>query len=68
MKNQLLKDFMHKVGMSQKQVANAFGVSLTVVSQYLNGKYPGNTEDLDKKVEDLIAQTQEKLVDKQYNA
>ena len=68
MKNQLLKSFMQHSGMSQKQVSNAFGVSLTVVSQYLNGKYPGNTDELDRKTEDLIAQTQEKRVDKQYNA
>lgn len=54
MKNQQLKEFMQAQGLGQKQVANAFGVSVATVSQYLSGKYQGNCEELDRKVDEML--------------
>lgn len=68
MKNQQLKDFMQAQGLGQKQVANAFGVSVTTVSQYLSGKYQGNCEELDRKVDEMLERQKAKVIEAKYNA
>lgn len=68
MKNQQLKEFMQAQGLGQKQVANAFGVSVTTVSQYLSGKYQGNCEELDRKVDEMLERQKAKVVEAKYNA
>ncbi|OOR95809.1 transcriptional regulator [Canicola haemoglobinophilus] len=68
MKNQQLKEFMQAQGLGQKQVANAFGVSVTTVSQYLSGKYQGNCEELDRKIDEMLERQKAKVVEAKYNA
>lgn len=68
MNNQLLKQFMDTNSMGQKQVANAFGVSVATISQYLSGKYAGNVEDLDRKVVEMLERHKAKVVEAKYNA
>lgn len=68
MKSQELKAFMDTHKMSQKQVASLFDVSITTVSQYLNGKYPTDTKWLDDKVDELLARHKAKVVEAKYNA
>ncbi len=68
MKNQQLKEFMQAQGLGQKQVANAFGVSVATVSQYLSGKYQGNCEELDRKVDEMLERQKAKVVEAKYNA
>lgn len=68
MKKQQLKAFMQTQGLGQKQVANAFGVSVTTVSQYLSGKYQGNCEELDRKVDEMLERQKAKVVEAKYNA
>ncbi|MCK3654883.1 transcriptional regulator [Pasteurellaceae bacterium Macca] len=67
MSKQLLKGLMSQQGMDQKQVANALGVSITTISQYLAGKYQGRVEELDMKVEALIATYKAKVLEKKLN-
>lgn len=67
MKAQELKAFMDKHKMSQKQVATLFDVSITTVSQYLNGKYPTDTKWLDEKVDELLTRHKAKVVEAKYN-
>ncbi|PJG86186.1 AAA family ATPase [Conservatibacter flavescens] len=68
MKNQELKDFMTAKGLQQKQAAQLLGVSVTTVSLYLKGLYNGDVENLDKKVDELIARSKEKVLEAKYNA
>lgn len=67
MKAQELKAFMDAHKMSQKQVASLFDVSITTVSQYINGKYPTDTKWLDNKVDELLARHKAKVVEAKYN-
>ena len=67
MKAQELKAFMDAHKMSQKQVATLFDLSITTVSQYLNGKYPTDTKWLDEKVDELLARHKAKVVEAKYN-
>ncbi len=67
MKAQELKAFMDAHKMTQKQVATLFDVSITTVSQYLNGKYPTDTKWLDEKVDELLARHKAKVVEAKYN-
>lgn len=68
MKNLELKQFMEQKGWSQKQVAQHFGKSITTVSQYLNGKYPTDTSELDAKTDELISLYQQKTSEAKYSA
>ncbi|QGM80694.1 AAA family ATPase [Otariodibacter oris] len=68
MQNQQLKVFMESKGFNQKQVANLFGVSIATVSQYLSGKYQGNCEELDKKVDELMARYKAKVIEAKYDS
>lgn len=68
MKNQQLKEFMQTQGLGQKQVANAFCVSVATVSQYLSGKYQGNCEELDRKVDEMLERQKAKVVEAKYNS
>lgn len=68
MRNDILKAFMAEKGMQQKQVAQIFGVSIATVSQYLAGKYKGDTVDLDNKVDELIERYKAKTIEAKYNS
>lgn len=68
MKNQELRQFMDTHSMGQKQVANAFGVSVATISQYLAGKYNGVVDVLDRKVEELLERQKAKVIESRYNA
>lgn len=67
MKVQELKAFMEANKMSQKQVATLFNVSITTVSQYLNGKYPTDTKWLDDKVDEYLSRQHKKILNMRYN-
>lgn len=41
-------------GMTQKKIASAIGRSATVVSQYLNKVYPGDLDELEKRLEEYL--------------
>lgn len=49
-----LKGFMNDTGTSQSRVAKRLGVSSSVVSQFLKGKYPGDIPTLVNKIVELI--------------
>lgn len=68
MKNLELKQFMEQKGWSQKQVAQHFGKSNVTISQYLNGKYPTDTSELDAKTDELIALYKQKTSEAKYSA
>lgn len=68
MKNQELRQFMDTNSMGQKQVANAFGVSVATISQYLAGKYNGVIDVLDRKVDELLERQKAKVIESRYNA
>jgi len=53
-KAESLQRFMEKHGYSQGKIAKRIGVSTTVISQFLNNKYPGDVETLVNKIVDLI--------------
>ncbi len=46
-----LQNHMNRYKVSQNQVAKSLGKSKAMINQYLQGKYPGNVEELD----DLVA-------------
>lgn len=55
-----LSELMGRKGYSQTQVARAIGKSCAVVSQYLQGKYAGDTRAIDELVTGFIAREAEK--------
>ncbi|MFW9322769.1 AAA family ATPase, partial [Glaesserella parasuis] len=63
MKNQLLKDYMERTKIGQKEVANKLGVSIATVSLYLRGEYDGNVEELNIKVEQFLARQKDKVLE-----
>lgn len=50
----LLMQYKQESGLSQNKIAKELGVSSTVVSQYLAGKYEGDVKAIDTAVEQLI--------------
>lgn len=58
-----LKSYMQATGLRQPQVAAQLGKSTAVVNQYLQGKYAGDTESLDKDVAQLVQRYLEKIKD-----
>ena len=60
---ELLKDYMQETGISQNKVAPQIGISPAVVSQYLQGKYTGNVENVDKAVSQLVERHRSKAKD-----
>lgn len=67
MKEQL-QAYMQQQGMTQKQVANAIGKSITVVNQYLKGIYAGKTEEVDEAVARLLGRAKDKVVERKFNS
>lgn len=68
MKNQLLKDYMERTKIGQKEVANKLGVSIATVSLYLRGEYDGNVEELNIKVEQFLARQKDKVLEYKVSA
>ena len=59
-----LKSFIAKQGLTQASVARSLGVSSSVVSQYIQGKYTSNKlKTLEKKISTYIANYQEQSGD-----
>ena len=50
-----LASLMKDHNLTQSLIAKEFGVSTAVISQYLDGAYPGDNEKLDKKAKSYIA-------------
>lgn len=67
MKNQQLKDFMEARGLQQKQTAQMLDISVPTLSLYLKGSYSGNVQQIDEKVEALIARHKEKVTEAKYS-
>lgn len=59
MHNQL-KAFIEQYGISQTQVAKAVDLSGATLSLYLNGRYTGNKDAIDKRVSAYLRQQQQK--------
>lgn len=55
-----LNELMTQRGWNQTQVARALGKSSAVISQYLQGKYPGNVASLENDISALINREAEK--------
>lgn len=51
---ELLKAYQKEHDLSQAKVASQLGVSPAVISQYLQGKYEGDTDTLEKKIKELV--------------
>ena len=45
-----LVDFMERSGKSQRQISRETGLSQSVISQFLNGCYAGDNEEVDQSV------------------
>ncbi|TKI08632.1 AAA family ATPase [Martelella alba] len=55
-----LNELMQRRGYSQTQVARAIGKSPATINQYLQGKYAGDTSNLDALVENFLTREREK--------
>lgn len=55
-----LTELMARKGYSQTQVARAIGKSSTLISQYIQGKYPGDVKNIDELVSGFITREREK--------
>lgn len=55
-----LNELMAQRGWNQSQIARALGKSPAVISQYLQGKYPGNMASLENDIAALISREAEK--------
>lgn len=60
---ELLQSFKESQNLSQARLATMLGVSPAVISQYLQGKYEGDVDTLDKKVCELVERTNSRKVD-----
>lgn len=56
---ELLKAYQKEHDLSQAKVASQLGVSPSVISQYLQGKYEGDTDTLEKKIKELAERVAE---------
>lgn len=63
-----LQAYMQQNGMTQKQVANAIGKSITVVNQYLKGIYAGKVDEVDEAVARLLGRQNDKVVERRFNS
>ncbi|HBY5098106.1 TPA: AAA family ATPase [Klebsiella pneumoniae] len=55
-----LTELMARKGYSQTQVARAIGKSSTLISQYIQGKYPGDVKNIDELVSGFITRESER--------
>ena len=51
---QRLEDYMKESGISQARIAPLMGVSMTALSQYRNGKYRGDSNAVESKIEEYL--------------
>lgn len=56
-----LKEFMELSGKSQRQISKETGLSTSVVSQFLEGKYTGNNEKVDQTIKQYLTVSKERL-------
>lgn len=60
---ELLKEYIKETKYSQKAVGALLDISGTTVNQYLQGKYPGDVESIDKAVVELVERHRRKELD-----
>ena len=56
-----LSDFMKETGKSQRQISKEINLSTSVISQFLNGNYPGDNTEVAKTIERYLAVGKERL-------
>ena len=56
-----LKELMDKVNISQAKLAKKLDVSTSALSQWINGKYDGNVEELESKINKFINLEESKI-------
>ena len=56
-----LRNLMKQTGKSQKQISKEIGISSATVSQFLNGTYTGNNEEISKRVEQYLTVEKDRL-------
>ena len=56
-----LSDFMQESGKSQRQISKETGLSTSVISQFLNGTYTGDNDEVAKTVTQYLAVGKERL-------
>lgn len=49
-----LTDFMERSGKSQRQISRETGLSTSVISQFLNGYYAGDNEEVAKSINQYL--------------
>ena len=59
-----LQDYISDNGLSQSAVARAVGVTSPVVNQYLHGKYPGNVQEIERKIAAYLQKQREREGDR----
>ena len=57
-----LQDYISDNGLSQSAVARAVGVTSPVVNQYLHGKYPGNVQEIERKIAAYLQKQREREI------
>lgn len=60
-----LEAHMKEKNLSQAKIAPLIGVSMTALSQYRNGKYKGNIEEVEKKIEEYLGTVEEQQEQKE---
>ena len=58
---QALAAFMEESGKSQRQLSKEIGLSTSVISQFLNGTYPGDNQEVAKTIEQYLSVSKERL-------
>ena len=56
-----LADFMERSGKSQRQISRETGLSTSVISQFLNGCYAGDNEEVAKSINQYLTIGEERL-------
>lgn len=56
-----LTEFMEQSQKSQRQISHETGLSTSVISQFLNGSYKGNNEDVAKVINQYLTVSKERL-------
>lgn len=55
-----LQNYISDSGLSQAAVARGVGVTSPVVNQYLHGKYPGNVQEIERKIAAYLQKQRER--------
>lgn len=67
MNRQKVLDFLEKHGLSQATLSRSISVSSSAISQFLKGKYKGDVESLDVKLENFMKNYNPKSTDQSDN-